>query len=44
VLLATAFKYWAMRKWVVPQADARSTAANASRLRVVTDEEQREVA
>jgi len=44
MLVATAFKYWAMRKWVFPQADARPAAVRASQLRVVTDKEQREVA
>jgi putative flippase GtrA len=44
MLIATAFKYWAMRKWVFPQADARPEVIKASRLRAVTEEEQREVA
>ena len=45
MLIATAFKYWAMRKWVFPQADARPEVVPATgRLRVVTEEESREVA
>jgi putative flippase GtrA len=45
MLVATGFKYWAMRKWVFPQADARPEVVRAtSRLRVVTEEKSREVA
>lgn len=45
MLVATAFKFWAMRKWVFPQADARPDVVQATRrLRVVTGTEEREVA
>lgn len=44
MLIATAFKFWAMRKWVFPQADARPAVTRAARLPVVTDQEQRDVA
>jgi putative flippase GtrA len=45
MLVATAFKFWAMKKWVFPQADARPDVVRAtSRLRVVTEDEDREVA
>ncbi|MFD9737905.1 GtrA family protein [Umezawaea sp. NPDC059074] len=45
MLIATAFKYWAMKKWVFPEADARGDAVRATRrLRVVTEDEDREVA
>ncbi|WP_221455684.1 GtrA family protein [Saccharothrix tamanrassetensis] len=41
MLLATAVKFWAMRKFVFPEADARPSVR---RLRVVAEEGEREVA
>jgi putative flippase GtrA len=43
MLAATAFKYWAMRKWVFPEAGARPENT-PRRLRVTADAGQREVA